>query len=79
LGVKPTTARCLARLRQADGGWISGNFLFQVGGTRYGARLFELRGEGFVIEKRPAPNGSHVPEYRLVEERQLTLDDVVAA
>lgn len=66
--MKPSTARVLDRLRAAGGAWVSGNRLFEVGGTRYGARLFELRGMGFDIQKRPAPNGSHVPEYRIQEE-----------
>lgn len=66
--MKPSTRRALALLTSADGAWLSGNRLFEVSGTRYGARLFELRAMGYVIEKRPAPNGSHVPEYRLVPE-----------
>lgn len=66
--MKPSTRRALELLRAAGGGWVSGNRLFQVAGTRYGGRLFELRHEhGMTIEKRPAPNGSAVPEYRLVE------------
>lgn len=66
--MKPSCKRVLDRLRAADG-WVSGNRLFEVGGTRYGGRIFELRHQyGFVIEKRPAPNGSAVPEYRIVEQ-----------
>jgi hypothetical protein len=75
--MKPSTARCLARLRQADGGWVSGNRLFEVSGIRFGGRIFELRHDfGFTIDRRSAPNGNATDEYRLVEERQLTLDDV---
>ncbi len=75
--MKPSTARCLARLR--GGEWVSGNQLFEVAGTRYGARLFELRTDyGFVIEKRPAPP-SAVPLYRIVEaDEQLTLERVAS-
>ena len=67
--MKPTCKAVLARLRAADGAWISGNRLFEVGGTRYGARVFELRHlHGHVIERRSARNGSAVDEYRLVEQ-----------
>jgi len=76
--VKPTTARALALLRSVDGGWLSGNRLAEVAGYRYGGRLYELRQEGHVIERRPAPNGSHVPDYRLVENEQLRLDQVAS-
>jgi len=72
--MKPSTSRCLARLR--GGEWVSGNQLFEVAGTRYGARLFELRQEGHVIEKRPAPR-SAVPQYRIVEpDEQLRLEGI---
>jgi len=73
--MSPSTRRAYELLKAAEGGWVSGNRLFQVAGTRYGGRLFELRHEyGHVIEKRPAPNGSHVPWYRLVpEDEQLTM------
>lgn len=78
--MKPSTQRALNLLRAADGGWVSGNRLFQVAGTRYGGRVFELRHEeGLTIEKRPAPNGSHVPEYRIVEDVQLSLTLDVAS
>ena len=67
--MKPTCKAVLDRLRAADGAWISGNRLFEVGGTRYGARVFELRHlYGHAIERRSARNGSAVDEYRLVTE-----------
>ena len=71
--MKPSTRRCLDRLRA--GGWVSGNALFQVAGTRYGGRIFELRHEyGYTIERRSAPNGSAVDEYRLIEQpEQLSI------
>lgn len=72
--MKPSTRRCLERLRQAGGGWVSGNRLFEVCGTRYGGRIFELRHEhGLTIERRSAPNGSPVDEYRLIEVGQTEL------
>ncbi len=73
--MKPSTARCLACLR--GGEWVSGNQLFEVAGTRYGARLFELRQEGHVIEKRPAPH-SAVPQYRIVEKPEQLKWDVAS-
>lgn len=77
--MKPRTRAVLNRLLADE--WVSGNELFQVGGTRYGARLFELKHEhGIDWEKRPAPNGSHVPQYRLVREpEQQTLRLEVAS
>lgn len=73
--MKPSTSRCLEALRAAKGGWVSGNALFEAAGTRYGGRIFELRREhGFVIERRSAPNGSAVDEYRLREKpEQLSM------
>ena len=66
--MKPTARRALALLRSVDGAWISGNRLAQVAGYRYGGRLYELRQAGYIIERRSAPNGSAVDEYRLVEQ-----------
>jgi hypothetical protein len=64
--MKPSTERCLARLRAAEGAWISGNALADAVGWRYGARLYELRAAGFVIERRSSKR-SAVDEYRIVE------------
>ena len=73
--MKPSTKRAYHLLLAAHGGWVSGNRLFEVAGTRYGGRLFELcHGHDITIEKRPAPNGSHVPDYRIpAVDEQLTL------
>lgn len=66
--MKPATRRCLSRMLAANGAWISGNELFQVAGTRYGARLFELKHEyGYAWEKRYV-RGTRVPQYRLSSE-----------
>jgi hypothetical protein len=64
--MKPSTSRVLARLVMADGAWISGNRLFEVGGTRYGARLYELRHEHGIDWEKRYVNGTRVPQYRLV-------------
>jgi biotin operon repressor len=73
--LKPSTRRVLDRLRAADGAWVSGNRLADVGGYRFGGRLYELRQMGYTIERRSAPNGSAVDEYRLVEQPvQQTMD-----
>ena len=72
--MKPTARRALYVLRAADGAWLSGNRIAEVAGFRFGARLFELRAEGYTIERRSAPNGNATDEYRLVEKpEQLEL------
>ena len=54
--------------------WTPGMELMnaEVGGTRAGGRIHELRKEGWVIERRLSKR-SAVHEYRLVDERQQTL------
>ena len=56
--------------------WIPGLELMnaEVGGTRAGGRIHELREMGYVIEARPSKR-SAVFEYRLVDERQMSLFD----
>jgi biotin operon repressor len=65
--LKPSAARALARLRQANGAWISGNALAEVSGWRFGGRIHELRQMGYTIERRSSKR-SAVDEYRLVEQ-----------
>lgn len=63
--MKPATRRLLAFMLAHRGEWMSGNRLFEVAGTRYGARLFELSHDhGYQWEKRYV-RGTRVPEYRL--------------
>lgn len=58
-------------LRAHAGEWVSGVDLAMAGGGfRYGARIYELRQAGHVIEKRKSER-SAVDEYRLVEEAVL--------
>ena len=63
--MKPSARKALDLLTAADGAWISGNRIADVAGYRFGGRLYELRQMGHVIERRSAPNGSAVDEYRL--------------
>ena len=63
--MKPSARRALDLLTAADGAWISGNRIAEVAGYRFGGRLYELRGMGYVIERRSAPNGNATDEYRL--------------
>lgn len=57
----------LAYLNRYRGQWVSGIKLANefIGGLRYGARIFDLRKEGYTIEARPSKTSS-VYEYRLV-------------
>ncbi len=72
--MKPSTRRALTLLLSRE--WVSGNELFQVAGTRYGARLDELKNDlGYSWEKRWV-KGSMVPFYHLLppeKPEQLTL------
>ena len=56
--------------------WTPGMELMnaEVGGTRAGGRIHELREMGYIIEARPSKR-SAVFEYRLVDERQMSLFD----
>ncbi|MCA1572757.1 MAG: hypothetical protein LC798_21185 [Chloroflexi bacterium] len=77
--MKPTTRRLAIFMRNHRGQWLSGNRLFEVAGTRYGARLFEMAHDhGIAWEKRYV-RGTRVPEYRvpLVDE-QLRLEGIAS-
>ena len=60
--------RVLAALMARPNQWISGKALVEAGGGwRYGARVYELRQAGHVIEERPDPDKrSAVGQYRIV-------------
>ena len=60
--MKPATRKALYLLLSKE--WVSGNELFQVAGTRYGARLDELKALGYSWDKRRV-KGSSVPLYRI--------------
>ena len=73
---RPTARqRALDALRvgtMRNDGWVSGNFLAIHAGYRFGARIHELRTDGYVIERSTDPR-SAVDQYRLVESVQLEL------
>jgi len=83
---KPTNAsRILKVLRDADGQWVSGLALMRpdVGGSRFSARIEELRRKDHVIEGRRSERGA-VWEYRLKKDatkgtfRQVVIEDDIA-
>ena len=72
-----TRKQAVLRYLQAHANsWVAGMELMnaEVGGTRAGGRIHELRKEGWVIENRPSKY-SAVHEYKLVDERQMSLFD----
>ncbi len=77
--MSPSTRRALTLLLSRE--WVSGNELFQVAGTRYGARLNELKNDhGYRWEKRWI-KGRAVPFYHLLppeKPEQLRLDQVAS-
>lgn len=60
--------RVLAALQARPNQWLAGHELVEAGGGwRYGARIYELRAQGHVIEERRDPSGrTSVGQYRLV-------------
>lgn len=65
--MKPRTARLLTLLE--SGRWVCGDDLALEGiGWRFGARIHELRQDGYMVESRPCkahPHTSRVGAYRL--------------
>jgi hypothetical protein len=73
--MKPSARRVLNVLLAARGGWVRGHDLAEVGGYRFGGRLFELRHQyGFAIDRRSDPR-SAVDQYRLVPEGEESASD----
>ncbi|MCC6312232.1 MAG: hypothetical protein IT345_15150 [Trueperaceae bacterium] len=73
--MKPTTRRLHTFMLAHRGEWVSGNRLFQVAGTRYGARLFELAHDHDIAWEKRYVKGTRVPEYRYpVEPEQLRME-----
>jgi len=75
--MKPTRKQLtLIYLQRFAGQWVPGLELMnaEVGGIRAGARIFELRREGWPIEERRDPqHRSAVSQYRLSRPAQLDL------
>ena len=75
---KPTNkSRIMDVFRSADGEWVRGARLLhpEVGGSRFGARIEELRRDGFNIERRRDPNGSALHQYRLVSSAKRIVEE----
>lgn len=63
-------AAVLGLLRRADGGWVAGEAVTEVGGQEGTRRLRELRADdGWPIERRPDPTGVGRFQYRLAVPR----------
>ena len=68
----------LALLQRHANHWVTGQMLVEAGaGYRYSARIWELRQPkwgGYNIEERRDPSGrSALGQFRLVDERQMSL------
>ena len=75
--MKPSTRKVLDIFAASGYGWVRGQTLMLQGGSRFGARLHELRRDhGWDHETRPDPT-SAMPQYRLYraepEQQQLGL------
>lgn len=75
--MKPSTRDVLALMRLNPEGITSLDALRDVGSFRLGARIWELKQEGFEIitETVETPTGKHIARYRLKDEevQQLRL------
>jgi hypothetical protein len=68
----PAARRALYLLKSRE--WVNGEELRSVAGSRYGARLDELKPHGYSWDKKRI-RGTPVPYYRLVlPVQQLPLD-----
>jgi hypothetical protein len=63
-----TAQRLLVYLLERKGEWIDNAVLLEVAGFRYGGRLFELKGDGWLIERRHVEGGCW--QYRLVGRKE---------
>ena len=75
---KTQADRVLETLRGADGAWVRGAELLHpaVGGSRFGARILELRKRGYKIERRTDPK-SAIHQYRLSSDTRIETQTVV--
>ena len=67
--MKPSTRRCRDVLRSREWATVA-DFLTHGVGTRYSARILELRALGYVIDARPVKDRSGYV-YRLVAEPEV--------
>lgn len=74
--MKPQTRAVLALLRErGQSGCTALDALDQVGSFRLGARIYELKAEGYEVETTWAetPTGKRIARYRLHETEQLVV------
>ncbi len=73
--MKPQCEAILALLREKPEGITALDALDRCGSFRLGARVWDLRAEGFVVDAElvTLPNGKRVARYRLIENEQATL------
>lgn len=74
---KTQADKVLDLLREAGGAWVRGAELLHpaVGGSRFGARILELRKRGYAIERRTDPK-SAIHQYRLVADNRIATQTV---
>lgn len=67
--MKPSSARILELLRERPQGLTSLDALASAGCWRLGARIWDLRAEGYEIESKlvTTPSGKHVAKYVLLD------------
>ena len=77
--MKPSDRKVYDIFAAAGFGWVRGSTLLMQGGSRFGARLYDLKQHGWAHETRHDPTSS-MPQYRLyrAEPEQLTLLDVAS-
>ena len=70
--MKPTAVRALMRLRS---GPACHDVLYRVAGSRFGARLHELREVGYLVEKRLCADPEHRHVARMYEYYLVVCDE----
>jgi hypothetical protein len=63
-----TARRLLVFLQERQGQWIDNAVLLSEGGFRYGGRLYEIKHDGWLIEKRHIEGGCW--QYRLTGRKE---------
>jgi hypothetical protein len=73
--VKPATRATLSLLRQHPEGVTALTALDEIGSFRLGARIYELKAEGYevVTDLISTASGKRIARYRLVEQMELAL------
>lgn len=73
--MKPSTAATLALLRRKPEGVTPLDALDEIGSFRLGARVYELKQDGYDVETRweTTPSGKRIARYVLHEQMELAL------